>query len=152
MRFRNRVTARTYLLLIVAPVVWAIVSAPVLAQEDGSKQFRGTVGPYEINIVEIPSNLSLGRVQVDVTVLNVATGQRVPDARVVVRTKVEISSPLGKVSVEAPPVVVPSGRNSSAGSFVFVGISLVLVLGVLYVWWTIRREQQRRSRALTNGE
>jgi len=186
MRFRKRMTAGTDLLLILALVVWAIIATPVLAQEEGSKQFSGTVGPYEINVVETPSNLSLSQVQVGVTVLNAATGQPVPDARVVLRTKhevegtegwalalntpdaqeryqalmnleppgiwrvsVEISSSLGKVSVEAPPVAVSSGRNFSAGSFVFLGVSLVLVLGVLYLWWTIRREQQKHATELT---
>ena len=67
------------------------------------------------------------------------------------RVDVEVSSDLGKVSVEAPSVVIPGSPNLTAGSFVFLGVSLVLILGVGYLWWSTRREQRKRA-TLPTGE
>lgn len=58
---------------------------------------------------------------------------------------VEVASPLGRVSVEGLPVNIQTVRGFSSGSFVFIGVSAVLILGVAYVWWSARREQQRRA-------
>jgi protein-S-isoprenylcysteine O-methyltransferase Ste14 len=52
---------------------------------------------------------------------------------------VEVSSPLGVGVVEAPPVAVPAKRQFSSGSWVFIGVTLALVAGAGYVFWSARR-------------
>lgn len=52
---------------------------------------------------------------------------------------VEVSSPRGTVAVDAPPVLVPATRRFTSGSWVFVGVTLTLLGGTLYVWWSGRR-------------
>ena len=174
------------IVLVFILVLGGFLPAETLAQGHSKEQFRETIGPYEIGVAAIPSNLSLGRVSFAVTVLDAATGQPVRDARVVLRIKhvsdategwglavrttdipgrydaqmnmdtpgvwevnVEVSSSLGRVSVETPPVVVPGSRNFSAGTLVFAGVFLVLILAWGYLWWSIRRQQRKRSGALT---
>lgn len=51
--------------------------------------------------------------------------------------------------METPPVVVPGSRNFSAGTLVFAGVFLVLILAWGYLRWSIRRQQRKRSDALT---
>ncbi len=63
------------------------------------------------------------------------------------RATVEVTSALGKVEVEVPPVVVPAQRQRTAGSLVFLGMSGVVLLGAAYVIWTVRRAQKRRNAA-----
>jgi len=58
---------------------------------------------------------------------------------------VEVSSTLGKVEVEIPPVIVPAQRQRIAGSIVFLGMSGVILLGAAYVIWTMRRALKKRS-------
>lgn len=58
---------------------------------------------------------------------------------------VEVSSALGKVEVEIPPVVVPAQRQRLAGSIVFLAMSGVILLGAGYVIWTMRQAQKKRS-------
>jgi len=58
---------------------------------------------------------------------------------------VEVSSSLGEVSVEGPPVTIPKARGLSQGSFVFLGVFLILASGVLWVWWSARRQLRRRA-------
>jgi len=67
----------------------SILIAPLaaVAQENGGYQVKQIVGPHEIGVTVIPSNLSLGRVQFIVTVLNAATRQPVSDAQVRIRTR-----------------------------------------------------------------
>ena len=64
---------------------------------------------------------------------------------------VEVSSPLGHVESEITPMVVPEAKQYSSGSLVFLGMTLVLLTGLGYVLWTIRRAQRRRS-ALESAE
>ncbi len=66
------------------------------------------------------------------------------------RVNVEVSSSLGQVSVEIPPVTVPAERGPSQGSIVFLALFWVLVLGALYVWWSARREQRKRAAHLSS--
>ena len=42
--------------------------------------------------------------------------------------RVEVTGSLGRVFVDAPPVEVTRLRNYMAGGFVFIGVSLVVVL------------------------
>lgn len=64
---------------------------------------------------------------------------------------VEVSSAMGEVLLEIPPLEVRKRAQSSAAGFVFVGVSLVIVLGGVYVWWSIRRVQRKRTAKLTHG-
>ena len=64
---------------------------------------------------------------------------------------VEVSSAMGEVLLEIPPLEVRKRAQSSAAGFVFVGVSLVILLGGVYVWWSIRRVQRKRTAALTPG-
>jgi hypothetical protein len=63
------------------------------------------------------------------------------------RVAVEVTSPLGEATVEAPPVQIAQPLRSTSGSLVFVGMTVVIVLGAIYVTWTIRRAQRRRGAA-----
>lgn len=63
---------------------------------------------------------------------------------------VEVSSDLGIVVVDLPSVEVLEQRGSGAGELVFWGVLVVLALGGLRVWWSIRREQRKRDTAQTN--
>jgi hypothetical protein len=58
---------------------------------------------------------------------------------------VDVSSALGRVEVDVPPQTVPVPRQSGAGGLVFIGVFVVLIAGVAYLTWTIRRTQQRRE-------
>ena len=60
---------------------------------------------------------------------------------------VEVTSPQGQVEVESPSLVVPEPRSSRAGGLVFAGVFIMLVLGVGYLTWSIRRIQQKRRAA-----
>ena len=44
------------------------------------------------------------------------------------RIRVEVSSSLGRVLVDLPSVEVPRLRSYMSGSFVFIGLTLVLIL------------------------
>jgi len=66
--------------------------------------------------------------------------------------KVEASSDLGDILVQLPSVEVREARGSTAGELVFVGVFAVLVLGSVYVWWSIRREQRKRVPIPTHEE
>ena len=57
---------------------------------------------------------------------------------------VEIDSFLGKISLEIGSLEVPAPRRFSSGTIVFSGVFGVLVLGVLYLWWSSRRLRRQR--------
>lgn len=66
---------------------------------------------------------------------------------------IEIQGPLGDGTVLVAPMNVPDLRGYSAGSYVFIGLTLVLVGGAGYLWWsTARRNKQRESLAVTSSE
>ena len=60
---------------------------------------------------------------------------------------VEVDGPLGRVQTEVGTVTIPPPRQYWVGSVVFAGMSLVLLGGVVYVGWTIRRAQKQRQAA-----
>lgn len=60
---------------------------------------------------------------------------------------VDVSSALGRVEVDVPPQTVPVPRQTKAGGLVFVGVTILLIVGVAYLTWTIRRNQKRREAA-----
>ena len=57
---------------------------------------------------------------------------------------VEVRSALGEVLIKLPPLELPRKIGSNAGGIVFAGVLVVLMLGGVYVWWSVRREQRRR--------
>ena len=59
--------------------------------------------------------------------------------------EVEINDSLGDSLLKLLSVEVPALKRYTAGSLVFVAITLVVVLGGGYVWWRIRQEQQKRG-------
>ena len=63
--------------------------AEVLAQEGGKDQLWERAGPYDIGILERPSKFSVGKALFVISVLDAATGQPVPDARVALRARHE---------------------------------------------------------------
>ena len=63
------------------------------------------------------------------------------------RIWVEVDGRLGRVEVEVLPVEIPILRSYSTGSFVFIGVFLILGLGANYLWWSSRKVL--RQRALT---
>ena len=58
---------------------------------------------------------------------------------------VEVQGPLGDGTVLLETLYVPDLRGFSSGSFVFIGLTLVLVAGAAYVWWSASREKKRRE-------
>ena len=64
---------------------------------------------------------------------------------------VDVSSPLGEVTVTLPSVEVQITSGSPSGSFVFSAASLAIVLGALYLWRSSRRALRRQA-AAQSGE
>ncbi|MCH7713223.1 MAG: FixH family protein [Chloroflexi bacterium] len=58
---------------------------------------------------------------------------------------IEIQGPLGKGTALLEPLQIPEVRRFTSGSFVFIGLTLVLVGGAAYVWWSASREKKRRE-------
>lgn len=58
---------------------------------------------------------------------------------------VEVTGPLGRVEAELTPMVIPQTPGYGSGSLAFVGVTVVLLLGVTYLVWTSRRIQKRRA-------
>ena len=59
---------------------------------------------------------------------------------------IEVSSQMGDATVALPSLEVQKTVRSSSAGFVYVGVSLVIVLGGVYVCWSIRRSQRKRVR------
>ena len=59
----------------------------------------------------------------------------------------EVSSQLGDAVVEFS-LEVQERRHSLAGRLTWIGTTSVVILGALYVWWTIRRTSRRRQSQL----
>ena len=60
------------------------------------------------------------------------------------RMWVEVDGRLGRVEVEVLPVEIPVLRSYSTGSFVFIGVFVVIALGSTYLWWSARRSLRQR--------
>ena len=168
--------------ILILSISWLLMTPVVQAQEAGVQRFRELAGPYEIKVAIVQSSLSLGTTLLAIYVVEEATGQPIPDARVLLRTKhegketegrasahntpqeperydaqftlespgiwrvtIEVDSTLGRVAVELPPLTVDEARRISAGTFVFIAIFLVLIMGAVYLWWSTRRRQRRAS-------
>jgi hypothetical protein len=57
----------------------------------------------------------------------------------------EIQGPLGDGSVLLEPLYVPEVKGFTSGSFVFIGLTLVLASGAGYLWWSTARQNKRRA-------
>jgi hypothetical protein len=179
-------------------VSWALATGVAQAQEDGAQRsgelttlvaqpqesgvqrFRQIVGPYNIRVALVQSGLSLGTTLVAVYVVEEATGQAIPDARVLLRARhenrdtdgiatahntqqeperydaqmnldapgdwqltIEVDSALGSVGVEVPTLTVEAARRISGGTFVFIGVFLVIIASAAYLWWSTQRGKGR---------
>ncbi|MBQ11221.1 MAG: hypothetical protein CMJ45_06720 [Planctomyces sp.] len=61
------------------------------------------------------------------------------------RMWVEVDGQLGRVEVEILPIEIPVLRTYSTGSFVFIGVFIIIALGASYVWWSSRRALRQRA-------
>jgi cytoskeletal protein RodZ len=66
------------------------------------------------------------------------------------RSSVEVSSSLGRVEVEVPPLTIPQPRQTRSGSLVFLGVFLAILLGVAYLVWSSRKAIKAREAASEN--
>ena len=60
---------------------------------------------------------------------------------------VEVDGPLGREATVVGAVAIPQPKQYWVGSVVFAGMSGVLLCGLIYVVWTIRRAQKQREAA-----
>jgi len=58
---------------------------------------------------------------------------------------VEVDGPLGREASTVGTVAIPQPKQYWVGSMVFAGMSGVLLCGLLYVVWSIRRAQKQRE-------
>ena len=65
-------------------------------------------------------------------------------------TSLEVSSSLGQVEVDTPPVTIPEPRKTRSGSLVFFGVFLAILLGVAYLIWSSRKAIKAREAASEN--
>ena len=61
------------------------------------------------------------------------------------KMSVEVDSHRGKVEINTPSHVVQKPRLSASGGFVFVGVFIVLLMGLGYAVWSVRRAQRARD-------
>jgi hypothetical protein len=165
-------------------VIWAAAWPMASAQEqEGPKgEVRVSAGPHDVRVILVNSNLAAGFVQFSVLVRNAATGEVVPDARVVLLAKneeekyegwatalnspalpeqydarvnldstgdwlisIDVDSPLGRGGADLMTLHVPALQRYTSGSLVFFGVFAVLIGGVAYLWWSVRRNQRRKA-------
>lgn len=63
------------------------------------------------------------------------------------RLWVEVDGRLGRVEVEILPLQIPALRSYTTGSFIFIAVSMVLVLGAFYLWRSSRKALEQREAA-----
>ena len=61
---------------------------------------------------------------------------------------VDVSSSLGQGGAEALHISVPSLNRYTNGSLVFFAIFAAMMLGVAYLFWSVKRDNRRRAAAL----
>ncbi len=66
------------------------------------------------------------------------------------RSSVEVSSSLGRVEVEVPPLTIPEPRQTRSGSLVFLGVFLAILSAVAYLIWSSRKAIKAREAASEN--
>ena len=60
---------------------------------------------------------------------------------------VDVSSSLGADLVDVTTLEVPSVNRLTQGTWVFVGVFALIIGGIVYVWWTARRDYRRKRAA-----
>ena len=60
---------------------------------------------------------------------------------------VDVVSPLGQGGGDAMTFDVPAVRRQTAGSLVFFGVFALMMLGLAYIFWSVRRDNRRRREA-----
>ena len=65
-------------------------------------------------------------------------------------SSVDVSSDLGRVEIDTPQVLVPESRTTIAGSLVFLGAFLFIILGTFYVIWSSKKAVRRRGTGSEN--
>ncbi len=65
------------------------------------------------------------------------------------RVSADVSSTLGADIVEVTTLEVPSVNRLTQGTWVYVGVFLVILGGIAYVWWSARRNYLRKRSAQT---
>lgn len=58
---------------------------------------------------------------------------------------VDVESPLGRGGADVTTLHVPALQRYTNGSLVFFGVFVLLIGGVAYLWWSIRRSQRRKE-------
>jgi len=61
------------------------------------------------------------------------------------RVTVDVESSKGKVAVEMMQLVVPATRRITSGTFVFIGVFVVIIAGAAYLWWSTQRHRSSSS-------
>ena len=61
---------------------------------------------------------------------------------------VDVSSSLGRGGAEALHILVPSLNRYTNGSLVFFAVFAAMILGVAYLFWSVKRDNRRRAAAL----
>jgi cbb3-type cytochrome oxidase subunit 3 len=61
---------------------------------------------------------------------------------------VDVSSSLGQGGAEALNIQVPALKRYTSGSLVFFAIFGVMMLGIAYLFWSVKRENRRRAAVL----
>ena len=72
-------------------------------EEDGVQRFHQIVGPYDIKVALVQSSLSLGTTLVAIFVVEEATGESIPDVRVLLRTRHEDEDTEGRATAHNTP-------------------------------------------------
>ena len=67
------------------------------------------------------------------------------------KINVDVSSSLGQGGAEALTLEVPALNRYTSGSMVFFGIFAAMMLGVAYLFWSVKRNN-RRKREVAQGE
>ena len=60
---------------------------------------------------------------------------------------VDVSSSLGADLVDVTTLEVPSVNRLTQGTWVFLGVFVIIMGGIGYVWWSARRNYRRKQAA-----
>ena len=63
------------------------------------------------------------------------------------RISADVSSSLGADLVDVATLEVPSVNRLTQGTWVFAGVFVVIMGGIAYVWWSVRRDYKRKRAA-----
>ncbi|PKB71373.1 MAG: hypothetical protein BZY87_05830 [SAR202 cluster bacterium Io17-Chloro-G6] len=60
---------------------------------------------------------------------------------------VDVSSSLGQGGATAMTLEVPALNRYTSGSLVFFGVFILMMAGIAYIWWSVKRNNRRRREA-----